>query len=1101
MRSSPIETALSFFRLLCTLLSVILIPQTSLLAETGFGKVDKVEFSKIIIISESVAVELPYGSDFLLMRGADTLRLERDFSLEYGRIKLMQPHPDPDTLVLIWQRDLGLLDRQYALRPFMSVSSEGQAGEPAPLYVERKENSTGKLKLSGTKTFWADVSDQGRVDLSQGLALTLSGDLGHDILVRGSFSDRGLRESRLVTKRFSELQNIYLEVESPQLSGRFGNFELREERFAYLNFVRLVQGLSVGYRTDDYSLGSSLSVPPGNFGTNSFLTQQGFYGPYLLRDQSGSAGVAVIENSETIWFNGRKLRRGRDEDYYLDYPRGELYFTGRLIVDSDDRVRVDFEYQRREYRKTLATATASGELLDEKLNLELGAASLIASGDDPLDFTLTADDRAALAAAGDDPAQATLSGARFVGSGNGEYVALNDSLVGIVYSFVGDSLGDYRVSFTESDTGDYVYLGGGEYQHVGKGLGRYLPINSVPLPEAAQVVSLAGDYRLSESVSMHSELALSDHDRNRLSSLDDGDNLTGAGNLIISMGHPIGSVSGRVSAEYLPANFFRFSRLDLVDEDYLWQRSTTPAGNRQRYLATATTKFSPHDRSDWEIGYTRESGDFESFRAGLQSNVTDLKHTSVGLSLNAASSISSYDDRRLISFKPQVETDILPVLVTVAGEYDQQRVAVAGENPISDSRRELAMTLSHAGISLGGRQRENWSKEDVWQLEQKKRTLKLGVDRPLPGQGKLALNLLSNRVESSDKETETYQTGSLDLICRDILEILDVNGRMRLNRRGQWQTNETFLKVDDGEGDYVLVDSVYVPQARGGYIRVTEQVGNLTQRIEAEKQLQLDLSLEHLFRSGLTRGTSFRYDLNTREIGRTGSDFAYRWLVPINTYFDDDVAFSLLRREYRLRRYEARLGLRIEIGYRRKSQDNLLDVRRPFRQNSEEGELILSQRVGTQDLIELAADASNTHRSQVDTYQLNIRKRNVAARAMHSYGPWEFSLKLELGRESADSLSLRLVALRAEPQVSYNLTNVGRVLVSIFAYSINEEEGRAVLREMADGFPEGANFGGRASVDLRIAGNFDFRLSANGEIRDGENNRYYLRSELISRFK
>ena len=38
--------------------------------------------------------------------------------------------------------------------------------------------TSANLKVSGTKSFFADVSENGRTNLSQGLALTLAGDIG-----------------------------------------------------------------------------------------------------------------------------------------------------------------------------------------------------------------------------------------------------------------------------------------------------------------------------------------------------------------------------------------------------------------------------------------------------------------------------------------------------------------------------------------------------------------------------------------------------------------------------------------------------------------------------------------------------------------------------------------------------------------------------------------------------------------------------------------------------------------------------------------------------------------------------------------------------------
>ena len=54
-------------------------------------------------------------------------------------------------------------------------------------------------------------------------------------------------------------------------------------------------------------------------------------------------------------------------------------------------------------------------------------------------------------------------------------------------SMSGDRNGSFSVTFSQVENGDYIYLGGGRYQFVGKGQGNYQPVRMLPLPEAAQV--------------------------------------------------------------------------------------------------------------------------------------------------------------------------------------------------------------------------------------------------------------------------------------------------------------------------------------------------------------------------------------------------------------------------------------------------------------------------------------------------------------------------------------------------------------------------------------------------------------------------------------
>jgi hypothetical protein len=180
---------------------------------------------------------------------------------------------------------------------------------------------------------------------------------------------------------------------------------------------------------------------------------------------------------------------------------------------------------------------------------------------------------------------------------------------------------------------------------------------------------------------------------------------------------------------------------------------------------------------------------------------------------------------------------------------------------------------------------------------------------------------------------------------------------------------------------------------------------------------------------------------------------------------------------------------------------NFLDIRRPFVDRTEQGIIILGKRTTFIDLIELTGTVRNSHQSQQSLYQLNLKARSIKSRLQKFVGQWEASIDLEIQREKADSLQLRVWAVTARPELSYKLSGIGRISFRSFILSVSEDEDRSIIRELAQGFPVGLNLGGEAGIELRVSDTFDFKLSARGELRDGEDNRYYLRSELMSRFE
>jgi hypothetical protein len=1060
--------------------------------------------TKVALASDGSLVNAIGGDTaFFLICGADTLRRGRDFVVGDSVIRFCIASPDCDTVQIVRWRDYDMVGRRYALHEFES-SSGGEVPElavPSQTASAKLPTTSSNIKVSGTKSFSADVSENGRTNLSQGLALTLSGDIGNGVVVKGSFSDRGLRDSRMVTKRFSELDNVYLEVESRRLSGVFGSYQFKEDRFHYLNMSRNVQGLGVKYRTGRGTVESSVSVPPGNFSEYTFTTTDGFYGPYRAQGKNGESGIAVIENSETVWLNGAKLTRGRDRDYYFDYPRGELYFTGRAAIDNQDRVRVDFEYQRLEYRKTLVTGAIIDTLPGDKVRLSIGYAGLLSSKNDPLDFALSDSDIAVLQAAGDDASKAVVPGARYVGSGLGDYDAQVDSLQDTVFVYVGDRNGSFSVTFSQVEDGDYVYLGGGRYQFVGKGQGNYQPVRMLPLPEAAQVAVVRSEIAASRSLRLSSEVGLSVYDRNRSSSIGDGENAKAAGFLGLAYGSNSQRVKGNASAEYLPAGFARMGRLDNVDESYLWQRTSQQLGDRRRYLGDLTVSLGGHDRSRVEAGYTSEKDGFESKRVGLSTQLAKVGHSTIGIDFNLSSASDQTGANRLVELKPSYRFALNPMALTLKGDYDNRKIELYRSTTTYNSKREGEIGLEYAGVSVTARQRENWQKELLWNRIDSKQSLTFAADRTMGGRSKLNINATLNRFTNSEHRKTTYQTGMLNLDLPQLTKVLDISANMRLNRRGTSQTSKTYLKVDPGQGDYVLIDSVYVAQTHGDYIVVTEQVGTLTPSVEAEKRVQIDVDLEKFAKSVVTRGTTVRYETSLHEIGNDEDRFAARWLVPPLTYLADSARFRERHDEYRLRRYDRKIGLRSELSFVNRRENTLLDVSRPQKRNSEQLRLLLNQRVGDRDFVELTGTREIAFDEQLGLYVLTIQTHSLKLSGTHVRGHWEVGATVELGKEKADSLTLRVTTLRATPKVNYNLSSKGRVETSVFVLHVTEADRRTILLQMADGFPVGTHLGGTILADFRFADNFSFRLTGQGEVREGEKDRYFLRTELLSRFQ
>ena len=78
----------------------------------------------------------------------------------------------------------------------------------------------------------------------------------------------------------------------------------------------------------------------GEFASITFRGIEGKQGAYLLTDRLGNAGVSVVAGSERVWLDGERLKRGKDNDYVIDYRAGEVEFSERRPITAESEITI-----------------------------------------------------------------------------------------------------------------------------------------------------------------------------------------------------------------------------------------------------------------------------------------------------------------------------------------------------------------------------------------------------------------------------------------------------------------------------------------------------------------------------------------------------------------------------------------------------------------------------------------------------------------------------------------------------------------------------------------------------------------------------------------
>jgi hypothetical protein len=248
-----------------------------------------------------------------------------------------------------------------------------------------------------------------------------------------------------------------------------------------------------GPSTPSLMMYGGYATPKGRFGRVELAGVDGSQGPYVLAPDGRAA--QIVPGSEEVFLNGRRMVRGWDADYTIDYSSGELLFTNRRVIDRLARIEATFQHVTGDYSCSVVAGGARlgiGDMGTPVRGQGTGAGidfGVFRESDDPgASYTedLSPAETDSLAAIGADTARAWLEGATFAGPGQGEYVQAGDH-----FEYVGRDSGDYQVRFTlvGDSLGDYRYndtiLA---YSFAGIGLGNYVAKRRIVLPRRSEVV-------------------------------------------------------------------------------------------------------------------------------------------------------------------------------------------------------------------------------------------------------------------------------------------------------------------------------------------------------------------------------------------------------------------------------------------------------------------------------------------------------------------------------------------------------------------------------------------------------------------------------------
>jgi hypothetical protein len=501
-------------------------------------------------------------------------------------------------------------------------------------------------------------------------------------------------------------------------------------------------------------------------------------------------GSAIVPGSERVYVArgiNMPVLTARGQDYTIDYEQGILSFTNEQLITN--RTRIEVEYKRVAQDYPVIYAVGEGSSSFEHAAFSGMVRRRYYDKDDPFSFTLSPSEIESLYVAGD---TAHVAHTYADTSSGGDYIISGDH-----FEYVGPENGTHLVTFF------YVGEGNGEYIYdplikafsfQGSGNGNYTPTKYVPLPEQEVCYGLGSNFY----GTLWLDIFASQHDKNLFSPVNDDDN-TGYGlHSRINRTFSMFSVDGTYTTydERFHAPFYQ----NEIDLPFQWNTDDSLRELAQGNLAitpwsflTVRTSYGMLNREHYRKTVSVHPWSISMGYEGIDS--LDTYYAGLDHRFGPLAVLSHYEHRNSshlfdygLSYSLSEQTQI-----GVHGAYDRDTLGT-GITTIAD------LTTLPVTVSIGHRQFND----------------------------------------------TTFIFGDARFIVA--YKNLSIQGTAEQSQRYLQKRDETFVRVEQGTGDYVYdpVTNTYLERENGDYVRkvfLLDEFERVTsQRYDVETRLAVSIA-------------------------------------------------------------------------------------------------------------------------------------------------------------------------------------------------------------------------------------------------------------------
>ncbi len=1089
----------------------------------------------------------------------DTLQPGSDYTLDATKGLITWLRPPEQTLTLRFRHlPIRVPDKLYrrSLKDARAADSL-VAGEDAVLLPRAATGDNAgmfaeaNLRRSGHIFRGVQVGSTSDPSLESGLRLQLGGRVTRDIEVKALLDDRNLPiQPEGTSRRLEEIDQVYVDIRSRRAHGRFGDYTLDYEGGRYGTFDRRLEGAQAEYLGPDIQVSASGAATKAQFHTNRFQGSFGVQGPYRLRGKNGEAPILVVGGSEKVYVDGELRTRGEQDDYIIDYSRGEITFMPRLPISSESRIEVQFEYSSDMYPRNLYSGRVEAATPNRKFR---AVATAISEGDDkynPISFDMTPATKRAIADHQDSGGPAAIPAADSLGPGEGDYVRRDTTWTdGDSYTFYqwsppdnqGRPTGSWSVLFSEVGPGNGSYtrqydaiLGAFWFQWVGPDSGDYAPVRLVPLPVQHQLATLSLAAEPVDFVSIQSDVAASAYDPNTLhskeNSLNKGAHETTL-NLHTRQVDGMRKLEAAFSYRSEASGFRPFGEDEEVDFNRKWgvvdstisrsalSHTSIRLTARPLKNATVETKL---ERLDQGLFYSDRAGGRASYTGNIITSRVSYEYIKSGTTTHISSNTSDSDWRRADGML-SVKLGIWQPSVDGEWEHREQLYSSPGGLTGSDDYRYLRyrpmLTLlgwkGHSGHTAYQRRARDYEvgssagageyEEDTWEAAWS--WLPIG----LPFRSDVELVHREKRYTSADSADVTSDLAQLNAFYSPLGGALTVDLQYRLNQTVAQPAALVAYQVPAGQGEYIRVGEgdnvqyIYDPEI-GDYILRSEPTGDALPTTDLTTRALIDWA-PHRLPEGKGDIEGFGWEdiststeLEIREVTRWDNPEEI-YLFQLGAFQTDSTVSGrlLLRQDIHLWRMSRDFSARVR--YEAEKRLTNLYLTGAERNGNDAWELRLRNAV----TMDMDLETQGRYARQYKQLAYRSRTDRFRLRRVQSKATWRVTRAWTLSLQGRGLWDSRLedpddvLGVGVRPGVVWSIRNRGRVSADFEALWV-ETPLASVPYELADSRPKGRNGRGNLLAEVQLGEHLTGRAVYTVRLDDGREPLHVARMEVSAFF-